>query len=49
MNVRQLSPADLGERIIDALPPSRTGPGVTHVLSTWSEVWSDVRTLFGPV
>lgn len=48
-DVRPLTPADLGERVIDALVPSHPGPEVTHVRPTWSEVWVEVRIVFGPV
>jgi hypothetical protein len=48
-DVPPLTRADLGERVIDALVPSHPGPEVTHVRPTWSEVWVEVRTVFGPV
>src|ERR1700758_4648808 len=48
----RLALAALGERAIDALGPALRRPeGVTtwHVQPTWSQVWSDVRSVYGPI
>jgi hypothetical protein len=51
---RRLTAAELGERIIDALvpalpPPPGPLPPDWHVPPTWSQVWSEVRTVCGPL
>lgn len=49
-SVRRLTPAELGERVIDALVPAHPDvPDSVYHRPTWPEVWSDVRTVFGPL
>jgi hypothetical protein len=53
-DIRRLTPAELGERIIDALVPALPPPPGPlspdwHIPPSWSQVWSDVRTVCGPI